>query len=308
MDPQAQGEQVSTENSLDDRIADVFVPTDEAVEPAREASSEDSPEQAPQQESDETSPQFEEVEYDGETFQVPPKLKEAIIHKSDYTKKTQELAELRRNIEFREAQFKQQESSNQFGQFVKDDLSKLQTLDMQIQQYKGLDWATMSVEDITRFKLQLDNLKDQRAELDTQIRGKYGEFQQQQQKSLQELIEKGKEALKKSIPNWSDQTAREVAEYGRSLGFSADEMASVIDPRQVQVLYKAQQYDKLMSNKAQAAKQAQSAPPIVKPGSSNPMPAHVKAKLNAQKAIKTAKSPQERSRAVDARIGQIFGA
>jgi hypothetical protein len=73
--------------------------TDQAPTP------EDATNESPQGE-DSTAPSFEEVEYEGELYQVPPKLKEAIIRQSDYTKKTQEVAETRKLIEHQQSQLR----------------------------------------------------------------------------------------------------------------------------------------------------------------------------------------------------------
>jgi len=45
-----------------------------------------------------------EVEYDGVVYEVPNTLKDAILRQKDYTQKTQEVAETRKEVELRQQQ------------------------------------------------------------------------------------------------------------------------------------------------------------------------------------------------------------
>ena len=62
----------------------------------------------------------------------------------------------------------------------------------------------------------------------------------------------------------------------------------MVDPRQVEVLWKAKQYDDLLAGKAQAVKKVQAAPQV-KAKSRTPMPKDVGDKLNLRKKLKNEK-------------------
>lgn len=299
MDQPETDEQVSQENSLEDRIAQKMSPSlmnDDQPEEVEAAAS-------PEETESETATDFEEVEYEGEKFQVPPKLKEAIIRHADYTQKTQKLAETSRNIEYVQEQYKQVELNRQFNQSVNEEIQKLSELDGQIRQYKQLDWSSLSTDQAFRFKMELDKLKEEHGELEGKVRQKYQGFQYEQQKLQQELIQKGQEVLAKNIPGWNESVAKDVSEYAKSLGFTPQEISTITDPRQVQVLWAAMQHTK---TKQQATQVAQKLPQMVKPGPSRPMPANVKADLNYRKALDRTKDPVARQRLVQERIAQKF--
>mgnify|MGYP006985680530 CR=1 FL=1 len=77
--------------------------------------------------------EFATIDYDGEQFQVPPKLKEAFLRQQDYTRKTQEVARLRQQAEDR-AQYI--EAREQFMNAAFAEASELQVLRNELQRYQ----------------------------------------------------------------------------------------------------------------------------------------------------------------------------
>ena len=81
--------------------------------------------------------------------------------------------------------------------------------------------------------------------------------------------------LAEAIPEYADPqkgevTRRELREFGLKLGFSEQELSGVYDSRQVLTLWKAMQYDKLVSSKPGITKKVNEAPKVLKPGVSKP--------------------------------------
>ena len=64
---------------------------------AKQASIEEDDEDSEEQ--PDPSPEVETVEYEGQEYNIPPELKDAIMRQSDYTTKTQEVAEQRKDLE-----------------------------------------------------------------------------------------------------------------------------------------------------------------------------------------------------------------
>jgi hypothetical protein len=67
-------------------------------------------------------------------------------------------------------------------------------------------------------------------------------------------------------PDKGEQVRSNIKKYAESVGFSSDELSKVYDSRAVLTLYKAMQYDKLMSNKGEVTKKVGQAPKMVKAG------------------------------------------
>lgn len=275
-------------------------PTDQVPEP-QDATSEEVPSDETAAES--TAPAFEEVEYEGETYQVPPKLKEAIIRQSDYTKKTQEVADQRRTMEVLQHESQIARLAEQFQKDTKQEHDQLQALDWALQQ--PVDWSKMSTEDALRYKLQLDGWRDQKVALEKSIGEKRQDWERKQHDAYTKLVNESLSVVAKRIPGWNPALAKAVTEHALSEGYTDHELRRAnTDPRLAITLWKAAQYDKARQSAQPAVAQAKAA----KVSSSNPMPSDVKNKLNFRKAVaRTEGKPIERKAAVEARVMEIFG-
>lgn len=90
-------------------------------------------------------PEDEEIEYDGEKYRVPPKLKEAltsgVLRQDDYTKKTQTLAEQRREVEARQQALEADRVQQaEVVKALREDVVKVGTLEGQFATFKDVDW------------------------------------------------------------------------------------------------------------------------------------------------------------------------
>jgi len=292
-------EQPETESlSIEDRLVAQFEPE----QPEQEAPAEQPEQQAATESA--AQPEFQEIEYEGKTYQVPPELKDAILRQSDYTKKTTEVSERQRALEQKELQLKAVESERKFHEHVKQDISQIQRIDFQIEQWKAVDVTGMSSEELWKVSRQLDQLKDQRQQLSNGINSKWQGFQQEQQGLLQQARAKAEEQVSKTVKGWGPEVQKALTDYGVSQGYSSDELNQLsFDARYVNTLWKAQQFDKLQSQQVQGKV---TSIPTVKPGSSNPMPQQVKDKFALQKQLKSAKSSGEKAKAIERALMNRF--
>lgn len=232
-----------------------------------------------------------EIEVDGEILEVPAKYKDYFLRQADYTKKTQEVAQQRQEVEVIHNQLLQQRQAFEFAESIRDDVFKAEQLDAtanQYHQYLRDNIDTLSHTEIEKLRMAIEDARRERDEIGRNIHGKQQEFQQSQQQSIQELLNKGTEILRSKIPGWGEDQQRQVRDYALNLGFSEAEVNQVIDPRQVEVLYKAAQYDSLQRNKSAAVKKVQAAPTI-KRARDPDTGQFVKQKAKLNKALKSDK-------------------
>jgi len=203
-----------------------------------------------------------EVEFEGKTYKVAPELKDALLRQSDYTRKTQEVAEQRKQIEEQQAQFQQMQAIRQQNQAA---YAKLSALDMQIAEYDQVDWqaaSTTNPEQAQAAFMAFQQLKDQRGKMAQEIQMHESQAIQQQRAMLQQQAEKGRESLANEIPNWSPELQQDLTKYSvDTLGFTEHEINNVYDPRHVKVLHKAYMYDQMLAR----AKKAKTKTPDVQP-------------------------------------------
>lgn len=192
----------------------------------------------------------------------------------DYTQKTQQVAEQRKELEALQEQLngatKQFQEQQQLNSMLIEDVAKITALDQQLAQYQNVDWQQLSDSDFVEAQklfFQYNQLQQQRTDAVSQFESKRQEALTKQQQLVADQVRKGKEQLAKEIPNWSQQTTQEVISTGKEYGFTDAELNSIIDPRHVKVLHDAMQWRKLKSKDSVTKKKVASAKPLVKPGS-----------------------------------------
>lgn len=281
--------------SLEDRIAEKLnlsrMPETDLPDDASDELPADDPDGS--HEADEAQLALEEVEYEGKVYKVPTELKNGLMSKSDYTKKTQEIARVREAVELKQRQIQEFHEQQSFEATLQEEIGQIGTLNYQLKQLSELDWSKLAGDDLMRAGMRKTQLEEQRKQLIEAVNGKREKFGSEQKVRMQELLTKATEVLQRSIPGWGEATAAEVSDYALSKGFTSHEVNHIVNPRDVEILWKAQQYDKLVSTKEQNLRKAAKAPPVVKPGSVKQMPKDVREKLDFLKQKKKATNSQE---------------
>ena len=301
-------EQTQVDSDVDTRMSAFFggapevapEPEADTAEPTQQA--EEATTEAPEQD----TPDYETFDVDGVEYQLPPELKAKVAEwkdgytrREDYTRKTQEAAELHRQAQTITQMAQEQQT---FEKSVETERTELNQLQYQLAQYKGIDWTTLDTDQYIRLKGQMDALRDKAQDVEKSISGKRQQFDQVTMQRKQELLQTGAKYLQQSIKGWGEEAQKEVVKAAQSMGFSQEELNNVLDARQVHVLWKAAQYDKLQSGKAAVVAAVQKAPPVVKPGASKGPGVVAEQKYtDARKALKKSGSTQDAARALLAR-------
>lgn len=207
----------------------------------------------PLEEPDETV----ELDVNGKKFKVPKELKDGFLMQADYTRKTQELAEQRRAVEA-ELQAAKEVSEGEFRA-----RAQIAQIDEAIAEYKTVDWdrwMQSNPQEAQRAWMQYQRLNDERG---TAVQN-YQQLQQQrtllEHRQAEERKEKGLAELQAKIPDWSENKAKALLDFGvKQLGFSAQELMAIDDPRMIIALnLAAQGQQKQTAQKAAAKVEAQS--------------------------------------------------
>lgn len=286
---------------------------DREVEPVVEGEDEEEVEASEETEETEEKEEdgeieFVEVEYDGKLYEVPNELKDALLRQSDYTTKTQEVAAQRKEAEVLYGQLEEQRKAFEFAESIREDVMKAEQLDATANQYheylrNNID--NLGATDIEKLRMAIEDARRERDEIGRSIQGKQQEYQQAQQQSITELLNKGTEVLRSKIPNWGEDHQKAVRDYALDLGFSEQEISSVVDPRQVEVLWKASQYDSLQKGKGAAVKKVQKAPTI-KPRARDPETGRFAKEAKLKKALKSNLSAQDKASLIGDDIASRF--
>ena len=190
----------------------------------------------------ETEHEYVDIEYEGVNYNLPPELKDALLRQSDYSKKTQTVADDRRALEAQQQQFQQaaqMQSRNMQGH------AQLAALQNQLEQYTNVDWDSYSEQDPTAAQkafFQYTQLKDATTNLGQQLQSQESQALQQQQMTSARQLEQGKAELARDIKGWSPELVSKLNTHGETYGFSHNELTTISDPRAVRVLHDAYLY------------------------------------------------------------------
>lgn len=208
----------------------------------------------------------EQVEFNGKVYDIPVELKSALMMQSDYTRKTQEVAEQRRALEAYQEQINQQAQTQQA---LLEDAARVVALNDQISQFSEVDWAALNNQDpieAQRLWMTYSQMKDLRSEMIGQLQQKEQQRVFNMQQNYAKQVKEGHAILSRDIKGWSPELSIKLRDYAVENGFSLQDVERVTDTRVVKLLYRAYLGDQLISKQMSGVskKQAQQ----VKPASS----------------------------------------
>lgn len=190
----------------------------------------------------------------------------------DYTKKSQALAEQRKALEAERQHLEQVKQERQaYAQ-------KLQALDSFLsQQNRGVDLDVLKETDPIGYAVAVAEQSQREKQLAV-VRAEQQRLAQQQQAeqqaSLQNHLRQESEKLVSLIPELAtpqgDAVRKQIRDYAKSVGWTDQELSSVYDSRAVVSLYKAMKYEQLQKSKPELTKKLQSAPKMMRSGTSAP--------------------------------------
>jgi len=283
-----EGQQEDREAQLPDEGAAV---DEELLADANAADDETDTEQSELDEDTEEQeqPQIFSVKVDGKEVEVTlEELQKGYSRTQDYTRKTQQIAEARKQTEA-ELQAVRAERE-QYAQL-------LGALEAQVQQaaQPNIDWDRLYQEDPIEYVRQREVMREnkEKAEAIQSEQQRLAYLSQQEQAQLmQQRLEHEKEALLAAIPDWKDAKKAQaekalLVEFGQKIGFTPDELKNVVDHRAVLMLRKAALYDQMMSKRGNIKPVTNNGPRPAKPGAAGRVSSSTESVRAQQRVAKT---------------------
>lgn len=221
------------------------------AQPTEQPETDQSSDDAPDLDTQGADPEFEEVEYEGKRYALPKELKDAILRQSDYTRKTQELAQQR---EQSTAEIAAEKARIEADRANFQAAARLVALDDRLQQFANVDWQALSQSDPVAAQqqfFQYQQLKDARGGLVAQIQQHESQRALQEREATARAMQQANEVLGREIKGWSPEVAKELRAVAKSLGADDKSVDSIREPWIVKALY-AQKVLSEMTAKAQA--------------------------------------------------------
>ena len=271
-------EQIATEPE-EIQTEDQALPEEVETEETEVSEEETDAEELELAEEDETD--FEEqdvftVKVNGKEIDVT--LEEALKgyqRESDYTQKTQQLAEQRKEFEAEksktgELQTAYMNSLQQLGQNL-DILSK-QT---ENQLGEEPDWKkayeTMDAKEYTLLVQNWQQRKENLQKIQTEQQRVAQEQQIEGEKIMRQHLTQQSDLMLQKLPQWKEASVRdkeraELIEYAKTLGYTDEEVANASDHRAIVALYNSMKFEKLNSKTPEVKRKVRKAPKMAKSG------------------------------------------
>ena len=254
------------EESEEDSTAAASEEDDSGVEDAPEEDTSEEQSGEEEESEEQEQPQTFTVKIDGKEVAVTlDELQKGYSRTQDYTRKTQQIAEVRKQVEA-ETQAVRAERG-QYAQLLGALQAQLQATEPQV------DLDRLYHEDPIEWVRQKEVMRE-RAEKVQAIQAEqqrlYQTSQREQQQALEQQLVLQKDALLAALPSWKDSKVAKaekalVVESAKKAGFSDEDLNSVYDHRLVLLLRKAGLYDQMIS-KRQGIKPVTNGPRPAKPG------------------------------------------
>ena len=283
-----EGQEDSSEAQLPDEGAAV---DEELLADADAASNETDAEQSELDEDTEEQeqPQVFSVKVDGKEVEVTlDELQKGYSRTQDYTRKTQQIAEVRKATEAELSAVRAERE--QYAQL-------LSALEAQVQQVAqpNIDWDRLYQEDPIEWVRQREVMRDNQdraAAIQSEKQRLTQLSQQEQAQFMQQKLQQEQESLLAAIPDWKDAKKAQaekalLVEFGQKIGFTPDELKSVVDHRAVLMLRKAALYDQMMSKRGNIKPVTNNGPRPAKPGAAGRISNTTEAVRAKQRLAKT---------------------
>ena len=255
----------------EDEVENEEVSEEEAeseVEEDEEGEEETQEEEVEETETEDTS---YTIKVDGEEYEVNlEELKAGYQRQSDYTRKSQALAEGRKENEAIQSERIKLEQERQMYANGLQMLKEQQQ--SKLQEFKSVDWETLKEEDPYAYMLKKDEYRDAQDKARNAVQQQRIVQQQQSQQESQAraaFVQGQYSQLIEALPEWNDDKStvkEDIRKFALSAGYAPEEVDQLADHRSVLILKKAMEFDKLTKKVAPKKKAIKKVPKVQKSG------------------------------------------
>ena len=273
-----QEEQPSEETEDVEASDETTEETEEVEETESEDVADDESEESEEEEvedEDETESTVYTVKVNGQDVEVSEdELIKGYSRQQDYTQKTQQLAEYKRQMDAA-AQGMQQEiaqTQQMRAQYVDALSTAIDTNYAHLQQYANVDWETLKSQDKEEYLTKRDEYR-QAQEGIQELQAKAQQAQQHQEREMQmqhqQVLQEEHAKMVSILPEWNNPDtqraiAKSLSEFALGKGYTQEELSQLVDHRSILVLMQAKAYEDMTRKQHEVrAKKVKNKPKVV---------------------------------------------
>ena len=285
------GEQSPEETQLPESDEDDGAALSEELSADADAADEETQEEQSEEDEEpeeQDQPTVFTVKVDGKEVEVTlDELQKGYSRTQDYTRKTQQIAEIRKQVEAETEAVRAERA--QYAQRLGALQAQLQGAETQI------DWDRLYQEDPIEWVRQKEVMREKQEKLQA-IQFEQQRVaqltQQEQQQHLETHLKEQHAKLLEIIPEWKDPAKAKaekqlLVEFGQKTGFTPEELKAIVDHRAVVALRKAALYDQMMTKRKAITPVTNNGPRPAKPGAAGRVSQTTEAVRAKQRLAKT---------------------
>ena len=264
-------EEESTEETQDESLEE------EPQEELEAASEEEEAEEAIEETDDgeEEDPLYA-VTVNGEEHEVTfDELLRGYSRQSDYTRKTQELSNDRKQMEELQKQYNSEVSTIQAErqQYMESLNQIIANSSAGLDKFANVDWQSLKDTDPIEYVTKKEEFREAQEKVQGMQQEQYNAQHRHAEESKQlrsQILREEHGKLSAALPDWGKpekqkKMASEIRDYASSQGFSAEEINSLVDHRSLLVLLKASKYDAMQTADVKS-KKIKNKPRVIRAG------------------------------------------
>lgn len=210
------------------------------LEPGSEVEGVDGQENEGEGDEESADPELIEVEYEGKKHRVPPELKDALLRTADYTRKTQEVAEIRKAAEARQVDA---QKAYDTSQEVLEARAHIMNLDAALKQYQNVNWDQFEQADpmdANSHWRKFQTLKEQRGQVAQYLNKTQNDLSEKAAQEVGNRLRETRAFAEKELKGWTPDLDNKITDFAtKELGFTAEGLRNQYTPQVYRTLYLA---------------------------------------------------------------------
>lgn len=188
------------------------------------------------------------------------RLKAERLMQADYTRKTQEAAEIRKAAE---AERESVQRARQFEQENLDIIADLRASQREMQHLQQINLQQLSDTDpvqAQKLMVRMQQLQAYQAQMHGALTQRQQQFAQAQQQEAARQMEEAHRVLQRDIPGWGSELASKLTAFALANGYTQQEVAAIRSPAMVRSIYREYQVAEAKKQAVKRPAQVQAAP------------------------------------------------
>lgn len=210
-----------------------------------------------------TEEDLEEFDWNGRKVKGPKGLKDGVMQHADYTRKTQEVAATRKELEAQRIQ------QTQASEAELTHRATLHNVEAELKRFpEGYDWSAYQMHRQTdpiaadEHWNYFQHLKGQKGELSQQIASDEQARTVAAQQDIAKRLQETAEFAKTKIKGWTPETDQQVIDFAKSKGATTEDLQRMMSPMVYEMLWLARIGSQTLTKATAAPKPATATAPL----------------------------------------------